>query len=140
MNSLAGGGGLFTFPLLLAFVSPEVADATSGVALFPPSITSTWGCRKELPFVLRRTRLLLAPSLLGGFLGALLLSRSSGRQLLSLFPWLVLMSTILILLRPFIVPGAKAGGRSSENNGQGRLRPTRPSVVRLFFSFTLLCA
>jgi uncharacterized membrane protein YfcA len=35
INSLAGGGGLITFPLLTLVVPPVVADATSALALLP---------------------------------------------------------------------------------------------------------
>ncbi len=35
INSLAGGGGLITFPLLALVVPPVVADATSALALLP---------------------------------------------------------------------------------------------------------
>ena len=35
INSLAGGGGLITFPLLALVVPPVVADATSAIALLP---------------------------------------------------------------------------------------------------------
>jgi uncharacterized membrane protein YfcA len=35
INSMAGGGGLITFPLLALFVPPVVADATSALALLP---------------------------------------------------------------------------------------------------------
>jgi uncharacterized protein len=35
INTLAGGGGLLTFPLLTLVDSPVVADATSALALLP---------------------------------------------------------------------------------------------------------
>jgi hypothetical protein len=35
INSLAGGGGLVTFPLMALVVAPVVADATSALALLP---------------------------------------------------------------------------------------------------------
>lgn len=48
--------------------------------------------------------MLLIPSLLGGLLGALLLGWSGDRNFVVLIPWLVLLSTLLILLRPILVP------------------------------------
>jgi uncharacterized protein len=47
--------------------------------------------------------LLLIPSLLGGLLGALLLSWSGDRNFVALVPWLMLIATLLILLRPVLV-------------------------------------
>ena len=47
--------------------------------------------------------LLLIPSVLGGLLGALLLSWSGNRNFVVLVPWLVLGATLLILLRPILV-------------------------------------
>ena len=48
MNSVAGGGTLLTFPALLSVVAPEVANATSTVALLPGSMAGAWGYRREL--------------------------------------------------------------------------------------------
>ena len=47
--------------------------------------------------------LLLIPSLLGGLLGALLLSWSGDRNFVVLVPWLMLIATLLILLQPVLV-------------------------------------
>src|SRR5919112_1151384 len=87
INTLAGGGGLITFPLLMLVVPPVTADATSAVALFSPYPTAVW-----------RT-----PSVLGGLLGALLLSWSGDRNFVVLVPWLMLIATLLILLQPVLV-------------------------------------
>ena len=48
INSLAGGGGLITFPLLTLVVSPVTADATSAFALLPAYPTATWRTRGYL--------------------------------------------------------------------------------------------
>src|SRR5215212_10306469 len=81
INTIAGGGGLLTFPLFLALVLPPViADATSGFALLPAYFTATWGSRKALAQVPHWLWWLLAPSLIGGLLGALLLSWSGNRS------------------------------------------------------------
>ncbi len=42
INSMAGGGGLITFPLLALVVPPVVADATSALALLPPYPSAVW--------------------------------------------------------------------------------------------------
>src|ERR1051325_7200428 len=88
MNSVAGGGTLLTFPALTGVVSPAVANATSTVALLPGSFAGALAYRAELApsrrFVLR----MLAPSLLGGFLGAWFVVENE-KAFASLVPWLI---------------------------------------------------
>ena len=49
VNSIAGGGTLLTFPALLGLGIPAVAaNATSTVALWPGSLASMLGYRREL--------------------------------------------------------------------------------------------
>ena len=46
MNSIAGGGTLITFPILLWLgFDPKVANATSTVALWPGLFGGLWGYR-----------------------------------------------------------------------------------------------
>jgi uncharacterized membrane protein YfcA len=105
INALAGGGGLITFPLLALVVPLASADATSAVALLSAYPTAVWRTRGELAEIPRQCIwLLLIPSVLGGLLGALLLSWSGDRNFVVLVPWLVLVATLLILLRPLLVP------------------------------------
>lgn len=98
MNSIAGGGTLLTFPALTGVVSPAVANATSTVALLPGSFAGAFGYRAELApsrrFVLR----MLAPSLLGGLLGAWLVGRDT-RAFATLVPWLILAAAVLFVVQ-----------------------------------------
>jgi len=82
INALAGGGGLITFPLLMLVVTPVTADATSAVALFFAYPTVVWRTRSQLSGVFGRgwLWLLLVPSVLGGLMGALLLTRTGNRH------------------------------------------------------------
>ncbi len=82
INALAGGGGLITFPLLMLVVTPVTADATSAVALFFAYPTAVWRTRDQLEGVFGRgwLWLLLIPSVLGGLIGAVLLSRTGNRS------------------------------------------------------------
>jgi uncharacterized membrane protein YfcA len=102
LNTLAGGGGLVTFPLLLIDLPAVTADATSGLALYPAYLTSTWANRAELRRLPARWWLLLGPCLAGGLLGAVLLRWAGNQDLLDLVPWLVGGSTLLILVRPLL--------------------------------------
>ena len=112
INALAGGGGLITFPLLMLVVPPVTADATSAVALFFAYPTAVWRNRSQLAGVLSRgwLWLLLIPSVLGGLIGALLLSRTGNRNFIQLVPWLVLVATVIIVLRPILVRRDESGG------------------------------
>jgi uncharacterized protein len=100
LNALAGGGGLLTFPLLTLVLPPVAADATSAIALFTAYPTAVWRARDRLSQVPRRwVWPLLIPSLLGGLLGALLLSWTGDRNFVVLVPWLMLGATLLLLVR-----------------------------------------
>src|SRR6266487_5813520 len=108
INSVAGGGGLLTFPVLMTVLPPLTADATSAVALLPAYMTSTWAGRKHLPPVRHWFWLLLGPSLLGSLIGALLLNWSGNRSFTALIPWLVPTATLLTL-RPLLTRTAHSG-------------------------------
>ena len=90
INALAGGGGLITFPLLMSVVTPVTADATSALALFFAYPTAVWRTRSQLEGVFGRgwLWLLLIPSVLGGLIGAVLLSHTDNRSFIQLVPWL----------------------------------------------------
>ncbi len=103
MNAIAGGGTLLTFPALLAVISPVAANVTSTLALLPGSIASAWGYRQELHACRRWIILLTIPSLLGGILGALLVTQLPEGIFKALVPWLVLLAAILFLLQPYIM-------------------------------------
>jgi uncharacterized membrane protein YfcA len=111
INALAGGGGLITFPLLMLVVTPVTADATSAFALFFAYPTAVWRTRSQLEGVLGRgwLWLLLMPSVFGGFVGGVLLSRTQNRSFIDLVPWLVLVATLIIVLRPILVRRDESG-------------------------------
>ena len=100
MNSVAGAGTLVTFPALIALgVPPISANATSTVALWPASITSMWGYRRELRGAGPWAFSFAVPSLLGGGLGAYLLMRTSPERFSALVPWLVIGATALFMVQ-----------------------------------------
>ena len=112
INALAGGGGLITFPLLMLVVGPVTADATSAIALFPAYPAAVWRTRSQLEGIFDRgwLWLLVIPSVLGGLIGAVLLSRTDNRNFIQLIPWLVLVATVIIVLRPILVRRDESGG------------------------------
>src|SRR5262249_15339496 len=88
INSVAGGGTLLTFSALLAVVDPVVANATSTVALLPGSIAGAWGYRREVRESVQWLKLLIWPSLIGGGVGTLLVTRLEAKYFAALVPWL----------------------------------------------------
>lgn len=97
VNSVAGGGTLLTFPMLLAFgVNPVIANATNTVALFPGSLAGAVGFRRELAHTRRWLALLLVPSMAGGVLGAILLLRTPSADFRTAAPFLVLLAAGLL--------------------------------------------
>jgi uncharacterized membrane protein YfcA len=107
INAVAGGGTLLTFPALLAALSPlgaaeaaVVANATSTVALVPGSASSVWGYRREFRPVRRWALILMGPSLVGGVVGALLVTRLPPEYFAALVPWLILTAALLFLAQP----------------------------------------
>src|SRR5262245_3557795 len=106
VNSLAGGGTLLTFPALEAALTSMglptaearvIANATSTVALVPGSLASAWGYRVEIPAVRRWLVILIGPSLLGGLLGTLLVTRLPAEYFAELVPWLLLTAALVLL-------------------------------------------
>src|SRR4051812_36762320 len=107
MNSIAGGDTLLTFPALTNVVAPAVANATSTIALLPGSFAGALGYRAELApsrrFVLR----MLAPSILGGLLGAWLVGRDTS-AFATLVPWLILTAALLFVVQAPVAKWMKA--------------------------------
>lgn len=145
VNSIAGGGTLLSFPVLLWLGrDPIVANATNAIALFPGSLASAFGFRREIGAARRLLVLLLPPSVVGGILGAALLLLTPTRLFSMLIPYLILVATALIALkRPLerlfrrsdAPPGAGAGalvsGGVEASSGAGPLRTHGKAVLVL---------
>ena len=98
INSVAGGGTLVTFPTLIWLgQAPVTANATSTVAIWPGSVGSMFGYRRELKTTPLRMLALVIPSLAGGLLGALLLKWTPPALFDRLVPFLVLFATVLFM-------------------------------------------
>ena len=98
VNAVAGGGTLLTFPALTSVIAPELANATSTVAVFPGSFASVWGYRRQLAGCKKWIAWLTPPSLIGGAVGACLVNDQFG----AVVPWLILLASALLLLQPTI--------------------------------------
>jgi uncharacterized protein len=107
INSVAGGGTLLTFPALMAALTPMsssaavaavLANATSTVALVPGSIAGAWGYRRKVMEARRWLLLLIAPSIVGGAAGSLLVTQLNPKYFALLVPWLILTAAMLFLV------------------------------------------
>ncbi|MGE0446667.1 MAG: sulfite exporter TauE/SafE family protein [Vicinamibacterales bacterium] len=98
VNSVAGGGSLVSFPTLVWLGLPSItANATNTVAVWPGSLGSMWGYRRELRDTEPRMYALIGPSLVGGIAGALLLRITPGRLFDQIVPLLILFATFLFM-------------------------------------------
>lgn len=96
LNALAGGGSFISFPALLFVRIPAVeANASNTVALWPGLAASALAYLLRLNAPLRVLLPLLATSLAGGWIGALLLLKTPQHTFLRLVPWLLLGGTLL---------------------------------------------
>lgn len=98
INAVAGGGTLVTFPALLLFGTPPIiANATSTLALVLGTSGSIYGYRQHLQ-PMRSWLWHFAPlSMLGGLIGAVLLTCTSNQTFSKLVPFLILFATVLFL-------------------------------------------
>jgi uncharacterized membrane protein YfcA len=102
VNSVAGGGTLISFPSLVAFGEADiVSNATNTAALWPGSLSSALGYRKDTEMRRDLLILLLVPSIIGGLLGALILVVTPESTFRFVVPFLILFATILFAGRKF---------------------------------------
>jgi len=122
VNSVAGGGTLISFPVLVWLGLPSViANATSTTGIWPGSLGSIWGFRHELGRADRRMRALVVPCFVGGAAGALLLRSTSTATFDRIVPFLVLFATILFAVRGAVQRWLQA--RQGEARSGAKLHP-----------------
>lgn len=110
VNAVAGGGTILTFPALIAALTPSLgvaaavmANATSTTALVPGSFAGAWAFRREIKVVWRWIILLVGPSVIGGLIGSLLVTRLPDKYFAALVPWLILVAALLFALQPVLL-------------------------------------
>src|SRR6184192_3185396 len=100
VNSIAGGGMLLTFPLLIWLgLDPKVSNATCTVALWPGLFGGLFGYRREMDdssLILMRLGVI---SVIGGGLGAWLLIATPAPMFARLVPFLILFATMLFMMQ-----------------------------------------
>ncbi|HEV2913368.1 MAG TPA: sulfite exporter TauE/SafE family protein [Pyrinomonadaceae bacterium] len=133
INSIAGGGTLITFPVLLWLgLDPKVANATSTVALWPGLFGGVFGFRKEMEDSRAHLLWLGLTSVVGGGVGALLLILTPSQTFARLVPFLILFATALFTLQEPIGRRLRLGERVSPSAGASRW--IAPVIVQFFSS------
>jgi uncharacterized protein len=100
INAVAGGGTLVTFPSLLFFGTPPVqANATSTLALLIGTSGGIYGYRRHLQAIKPWLWRFVPVCILGGLIGALLLTHTSNKTFAKLVPFLILFATVLFLFQ-----------------------------------------
>jgi uncharacterized membrane protein YfcA len=122
VNSVAGGGTLLTFPVLAAILPAGnaqlvTANATSTIGLWPGAVAAAWAYRGERRGQPPWAIWLIAPSVAGAVVGALLLVRLPSSLFDRLVPWLILAAAILFSIQPAVTRLAFSGS------------PTRRSIA-----------
>jgi uncharacterized membrane protein YfcA len=130
INSIAGGGSLITFPILVWLGrEPILANATNTVSLSPGSVAALHGFRHELAsvrdWIVRGT----LPSLAGGVIGAVLLLATPSRVFAWLVPYLIFFATALFALSGPLNAMAR---RRATADGDGMPRTVRWTPIMLY--------
>lgn len=130
INSIAGGGTLITFPVLIWLgLDPKVANGTSTVALWPGLFGGLYGYRRELenssPILIR----LGVTSIIGGAVGAWLLILTPSPVFAHLVPFLILFATLLFMGHPVLSQRLRFG---SLENSPTKLWWTGAMVFQFF--------
>lgn len=105
VNSVAGGGALIIFPILLSMgISPKLANATTSIGVYGGQFSSAYGYKKFLRNLDKRLFLFLAIGVFGGGIGAFALDKTSNDAFKQIAPWFVLFAVVLLSLQPILSP------------------------------------
>lgn len=116
INSIAGGGSLILFPvLLLTGLKPLDANVTNSVSTWPGYVGGVGGFRAEIRERRHRLPRLLLATVAGSVTGCVLLLATPSSAFDVIIPWLVLAATALTALQPAVRKRLREG---SAANGQ----------------------
>jgi hypothetical protein len=97
-NTVAGGGSLLTFPLLVAVGLPPLdANVTNTVGIVPAAVGGLFGLRRELAGQGRRLALLMPFAVGGAVVGAVLLLTTPARVFTRVVPALIVVACLMLL-------------------------------------------
>lgn len=137
VNSVAGGGTVFSFSGLVWFGLPTVnANATNATALIPGSVGGAMALYGELKAQWRAFVALLVPTILGSLLGAFTVWQSAEAVFKTIVPFLVLLATLIFASRDAITQWVKQrqAAHASEQ-GVSRLGYAGGMALQFLISF-----
>ena len=133
LNAIAGGGSFLSFPAVLGLgVLPIQANATNTVALWPGQLTSIAGYRQDLRINQKLLLPVIAASLFGGLVGAIVLLHTAQGTFLRLVPWLLLVAALLFALSGSI---ARQIALAADRRGHR----DQPSVAPMLAGIAFVC-
>jgi uncharacterized membrane protein YfcA len=126
VNSVAGGGTFFSFPILLLFgMPPLLANTTNKFALWFASIAGVTGFWAEVKSLRGQIRFYFTAGILGSFLGSVLLLLTPAERFEAMIPWLLLVATLIFAFGKRVIVYLRRGassdhiGKSFSTIGQG---------------------
>lgn len=129
VNAVAGGGTLVSFPALLAVgLAPLPATITSAVGLLSGYVGGSVAYRRELAGQGARARALIAVSVLGGIVGAVLLLRTPESSFTAVVPYLVLLSCALLAAQPALTRAVARARGGHQGPASGVTWPARAGI------------
>ena len=121
INSIAGGGTLISFPVLVWMgIPPVAANVTNTIALCPGYFGGIIAQRKDFVSQKKRLYAILPVSILGGIAGGLLLINSEERSFEILVPYLIGIASLLLAVQTPLKKwlGSRVGKRGSLKAGK----------------------
>lgn len=139
INAVAGGGTLVTFPTLLFFGVPAtIANATSTLALVIGTSGSLYGYRLHVGTVKRWLWRFIPVSVIGGYLGSLMLTQTTDKTFSKLVPFLILFATVLFLAQgAFRRLWADAARHPGESTSSSPLSSSKAIAGAILFQFAV---
>ena len=103
LTSTVGVASLLSFPVLLAVgLPPVVANASNTIGMTPAGLSGSFGYRRELQEYPAVTTIVLVTCAIGSVAGAFLLLVLPPGVFEAVVPWLILVTSILVGIQPWI--------------------------------------
>ncbi|MFN7613549.1 MAG: sulfite exporter TauE/SafE family protein [Alphaproteobacteria bacterium] len=118
VNSVAGGGTFFSFPILLLFgMPPLLANTTNKFALWFASMAGVTGFWAEVKSLRGQLGFYFTAGLIGSFFGSVLLLLTPPERFEAMIPWLLLVATLIFAFGKRVIAFLRRGA-SAEHIGK----------------------